>query len=102
MMVKPRAGMMMMMMMIWYYFSHSLHILRRESICCPSVFFTNYASLQLYPTKFELLTIIQKNGIVGVSLTSINDKVVKSKEQDQTAYMWRLILLYTVCKSGPC
>ena len=34
----------------------------------------------------------------GVSLTEVNDKAAESEEKDQTARMYRLILLYTLRK----
>ena len=36
--------------------------------------------------------------MLDVSLTEINDRTVESAEQDQTARMCRLILLYTLRK----
>ena len=43
-----------------------------------------------------------KIALHGLSLTEVSNRKVGSKEQDQTAHMCSLILLYTLCKLSVC
>ena len=56
-----------------------------------------------YPANFALMTITHANfnrskAFGGISFTGIHDKVAESVEQNQTARMCKLILLYTLLR----